>query len=418
MQRIVSGHRGKGAFPRQRSIGDVPGMGRRSLENIIRNNWRRESGEAFATARILSHEIHPEGLDIDRIRFFDAGSIAPEPGVGKLVSVLRGSGTLHAAGADRRSYRLEAGVHLYLPPGMETVLDAAPGTELLRVSAASASQARGERLLLRDETFVAACAVDGQPLRWVITPQYLSRRIFLHHDPILLSKSGNPVAWFRTTMFDVAGLPKNEEGEAVFKMSYNSRTECNVCYDVEGAARVRMAQHPYKKSKQLWSSWFPLDGDSTYHLNETAGSPEEECLIDKATGSQQFFRNKHEVHIVDGHVTLCCLFDPAPTGIERHQPGAYSDYEPLSQVLGTPEHETHRANITKYDEMVDRLSVAKALGTLDDLRGSALWALYLQGRGAQAAAESALARTLVADGYSRERVLTRWMQLPPADVRW
>jgi hypothetical protein len=45
-------------------------------------------------------------------------------------------------------------------------------------------------------------------LRWVITPQYLSRRIFLHHDPTLLSKSGHPVSWFHTTMFDVAGLPK------------------------------------------------------------------------------------------------------------------------------------------------------------------------------------------------------------------
>ncbi len=387
------------------------------MQKIIRNDWRREAGEPFATARILNHEIHPEGLDIDRIRFVEAGSIAPEPGVGKLVSVLRGSGTLRAAGGDRRSYRLEAGIHLYLPPGMETVLEAAPGTELLRVSAASASQARGERMLLRDETFVAACAVDGQPLRWVITAQYLSRRIFLHHDPILLSKSGNPVSWFRTTMFDVAGLPENEDGEPVFKMSYNSRTECNVCYDVDGAARVRMARHPYAKTSQGWGTWFPLDGDSTYHLNEAAGGPDEECVVDEATGTRRAFRNKHEVHIVDGQVTLCCLFDPAPTGIERHQPGSYSDYEPLSQVLGTPEYGTHRANIAKYDEMVDRLSVAKALGTLDDLRGTPQWALYLQGREAQAAAESALARSLAAGGNGRERVVARWMQSPSADAR-
>jgi hypothetical protein len=39
-------------------------------------------------------------------------------------------------------------------------------------------------------------------------------------------------------MFDVAGLPKNEEGDSVFKMSYNSRTEFNVCYDVKGKAKV------------------------------------------------------------------------------------------------------------------------------------------------------------------------------------
>ena len=46
-------------------------------------------------------------------------------------------------------------------------------------------------------------------------------------------------------MFDVAGLPVNEDREPVFKMSYNSRTEVDVCYDVKGTARVRMAQHPY-----------------------------------------------------------------------------------------------------------------------------------------------------------------------------
>lgn len=380
------------------------------MQKIIRNNWRRESGEPFATARILSHEIHPEGLDIDRIRFFDAGSIAPGSSVGHIFSVLHGTGRLDVAGPNRQSFRLKAGIHLYLPPGLECLLSAEPETELLRVSSASASQARGRRLLLRDEVFLAACACESHSLRWILTPQYLSRRIFLHHDQTLLSKFGNPVSWFRTTMFDVAGLPENEDGVPVFKMSYNSRTECNVCYDVKGAARVRMAQHPYKKSKQLWGSWFPLDGDSTYHLNETAGSPEEECLIDKVTGSQQFFRNKHEVHIVDGHVTLFCLFDPAPTGVERHRPGEYSDYESLPLVLGTKEYEMHQRELARHDEMVDRLSLAKALGALSTFQGTPLWKLYVQGREAQAAIESGLAQTLVADGNARDRVLTRWMQ--------
>jgi quercetin dioxygenase-like cupin family protein len=380
------------------------------MEKIIRNNWRRESGEAFATARILSHEIHPEGLDIDRIRFFDAGSIAPKSSVGHIISVLGGSGRLHVAGTNEQTFYLEAGVHIYLPPGIEIVLDADPGAEFLQVSSASALQARGKRLLLRDENFLAACAVGSQMLRWVLTPQYLSRRIFLHHDQTLLSKSGNPVSWFRTTMFDVAGLPENEEGEPVFKMSYNSRTECNVCYDVMGTARVRMAKHPYKKVKQLWSPWFQLDRDATYHLNETAGSPDEECHIDKVTGNRQFFRNKHEVHIVDGHVTLCCLFDPAPTGVERHRPGEYSDYESLPQVLGTKEYDMHQRGLARYDEMVDRLSMAKALGALRTLRGTPLWNLYAQGRDAQAGIESGLARNLVVDGNVRDRVIARWMR--------
>ena len=308
---------------------------------------------------------------------------------------------------------LEAGVHLYLPPGMECSLDAEPGTELLRVSGATAAQALGKQLLVRDETFLAACASESQSLRWVLTPQYLSRRIFLHHDPILLSKSGNPVSWFRTTMFDVAGLPGNEDGVPVFKMSYNSRTELNVCYDVKGAARVRMAQHPYKKAKQLWGPWFPLDDDSTYHLNEAAGSPEEECRIDEATQTTQCLRNKHEVHIVDGHVTLFCLFDPAPTGVEHHRPGEYSDYQPLSQVLGTKPYETHRREIARYDDMLDRLSLAKAQGSLSTLHGTPLWELYLHGRETQTAIETELLKTLAVEGSGRERVLARWLQPVP-----
>lgn len=380
------------------------------MQKLIKNSWRRESGEPFARAKVLSHEIHPEGLDIDRIRFFESGSLAPKSSLGHIISVLRGSGRLHVAGDNRNPFRVEAGVHLYLPSGMESVLDAEPGTELLQVSGASASQARGKHLLLRDETFVAACASGSQSLRWAFTPQYLSRRIFLHHDPVLLSKSGNPVSWYRTTMFDVAGLPKNADGEPVFKMSYNSRTECNVCYDVQGTARVRMAQHPYDGAKQLWGPWYPLDGDSTYHLNEAAGSPEEECRIDEATRSRQFLRNKHEVHIVDGHVTLFCIFDPAPTGVENHRPGEYSDYEPLSQVIGTKLYETHQREIARYDEMVDRLSLAKATGALSTLHGTPLWELYLEGREAQADIESRIAKTLAAEGNGRERVLARWMQ--------
>src|SRR5262249_18756391 len=152
----------------------------------------------------------------------------------------------------------------------------------------SASQARGRNLLLRDETFLAACAAGSQSLRWVLTPQYLSRRVFLHHDPILLSKSGNPVSWFHTTMFDVIGLPNNDEGEPVFKMSYNSRTEFNVIYDVEGEARVRFARHPYRSAGQVWEPWQPIDGDTTYHLNEAAGGPDEECEIDEATHARRF----------------------------------------------------------------------------------------------------------------------------------
>jgi hypothetical protein len=367
------------------------------MRKIIRNVWSRESGAPFSRAHVLTHDIHPEGLDVDRIRFIESGNVVPRTSVGHIVSILRGTAHLSLTAPNPQYLRLEADVHLYLPPGMECVLSAEPETEVLWVSGASPSQARGKRLLLRDEMFLAACASESQSLRWILTPQYLSRRIFLHHDPILLSKSGNPVSWFRTTMFDVSGLPVNEDGEPVFKMSYNSRTECNVCYDVQGSARVRMAKHPYRKEKQAWGPWSKIDGDATYHLNETAEKHTKE-------------RNKHEVHIVDGYVTLCCMFDPAPVGIERHQPGEYSDYEPLSQVVGTKRYEEQQREIGNYDEMVDRLSIAKATGALGTLHGTPIWNLYLRGRKAQSAIESDLAKTLSDAGNGRNRVIKRWMQ--------
>ena len=380
------------------------------MQKLIKNEWRREPGKSFARAQILRHDTHPEGLNVDRIRFFEAGRLTPGSGVGHIISVIQGRGKLFVQGDDGQALHLEAGVHLYLPPGLDVVLEADSETEVLRVSSPTASQARGKQLLLRDETFLAACASGSQLLRWILTPQYLSRRIFLHHDPILLSKSGNPVSWFRTTMFDVAGLPRNEDGEPVFKMSYNSRTEFNVCYDVKGTARVRMAKHPYLDANQLWGPWLSLDNYSTYHLNEAAGSSEEESRINEKTHTRQFFRNKHEVYIIDGYVSLFCLFDPAPTGFERHQPGEYSDYEPISHVLGTELYETYQREIARYDEMVDGLSLAKAMGKIDTLKATPLWQLYLQGSEAQVAIETDIAKTLAAEGRGRESVLSRWMQ--------
>lgn len=383
------------------------------MQKLIKNNWSRRSGEPFARAEILDNAVHPEGLDIDRIRFVEVGSFIPGPSVGHIISVLEGKGKLQVTDASKQTFALQTGVHLYLPPGLESVINAEAGTELLRVSSPSVTQTRGNKMLLRDETFIVACASGTHSLRWIFTPQYLSRRIFLHHDQILLSRSGNPVSWFRTTMFDVAGLPKNEDGEPVFKMSYNSRTECNVCFDVKGDARVRMAKHPYKVKEQIRGPWYQLDGDSTYHLNEAAESPEEEYIVDIKTGSRQFCRNKHEVHIADGHVSLFCIFDPAPTGGERHQPGEYSDYEPLSQVLGTKPYETYLQEIVKYDEMVDRLSMAKAMGELNSFQGTSVWDLYLQGREMQADIERSLAKSLMAEGHGRERIIACWMQTMP-----
>jgi hypothetical protein len=379
------------------------------MQKLIKNNWRRKKDNAFEKTNILSHDIHPEGLDVERVRFVVSGSLTPKPHVGHVISILRGTGSLHVESVDKHSFQLAEGVHLYLPPFTKSIIEADEGAELLCVSSASASQARGKQMLLRDEAFISACATGNHAFRWVLTPQYLSRRIFLHHDQVLTSKSGNPVSWFRTTMFDVTGLPCNDMGEPVFKMSYNSRTEFNVCYDVQGMARVRMARHPYGHADQDWEPWSEIDGNTTYHLNEAAGGPEEECLIEEGTGNRQFLRNKHEVQIVDGYVTLFCLFDPAPTGIERHRPGEDSDYEPLSRVLGTAVYEAHRREIIRYDEMVDNLSMAKAQGRLDLFKVTPLWEMYVRGREALGDIEAGVAKTLAAEGNGRASILERWM---------
>ena len=112
-------------------------------------------------------------------------------------------------------------------------------------------------------------------------------------------------------------------------------------------------------------------------------------------------RNKHEVSAVGGHVSLMCVFDPAPSGIERHRPGDYSDYEPIEQVLGTPAYEAHRRLLGPFDVMVDRLSWAKATGQLEAERSSAEWTRYQAGRQSQRALEQALL-----DGLDPERRAT------------
>ena len=137
----------------------------KSLKKLINNDWHRESGESFDRAKILRHEIHPEGLDVDRIRFFEAGCLTLRSSLGYVISILRGIGRLHIKSNDKQTLYLEAGVHLYIPPGPESVLEAEPGTELLCVSSPSASQANGKKLLLRNETFLAACASGSQSLR-------------------------------------------------------------------------------------------------------------------------------------------------------------------------------------------------------------------------------------------------------------
>ncbi len=377
------------------------------MAKILRNEWKRAQGEAFERASILEAESSPQGLHIDRLRFVAPGS-ASLGSVGAMVSVFAGAAELRGP-AGEGPWGLTPGRSAYVPAGSAWHLEASAGTEIVRVRSPRAEQARGPALVIRDERFLAACATEGHALRWTLTPQYLSRRIFLHHDRALCSRSGDPVSWFHTTMFDVAGLPPNDEGRPVFKMSYNSRTEINVCHDVSGDAAVRFALHPYGAERQAWGPWEGIDGEASYHLEEAADGPEVERLVDEATGAVRTLRNKHEVR-GSGHVTLFCLFDPAPTGVERHRPGEYSDYEPFADVAARPEYAAHQRAIARFDAMVDRLSLAEARGALAAERGSEAWATYEEGLAAQRAIEAQLMAAMQAAGEGRDRVVAPWLQ--------
>ena len=42
------------------------------MQKLIKNTWQRKPGAPFACARILVMKSIPEGLDVDRFRFFEA----------------------------------------------------------------------------------------------------------------------------------------------------------------------------------------------------------------------------------------------------------------------------------------------------------------------------------------------------------
>ena len=365
------------------------------MNSRIQNRWRDQE-PGVEVASILHHESCPEGLDFVRARFSQATAYELPLDHGALVSVLAGKCILSTV--EHSELHLESGTHLYLPPQSRARFHAEPGAELLHACAPSPARARGRRLLIRNDVFLRGCAATGHALRWILTPQYLSRRAFLHHDETLLSPRGEPLSWFHTTMFDAQGLPTNDEGIPVFKMSYNYRTEPNVCYDVQGKAWVRVAKHPYA-SEQLWGPWQELTSESSYHLCEDEADQE-------WTKNGLPRRNKHEVHIEHGYVSLICMHNPGCTGSERHSSGEYSEYGDIEKVVGTPEHREHLARIAPFDEMVNALSLAGAQGV--DPTTLALWSRYQDGLSSQRSLENQLLERLRAEGHGREGILVPW----------
>lgn len=325
---------------------------------VIRNDWRPDAGQPITRAHILHADVHPEGLDVVRVRW-SGESTARVSGEAHYVSLVRGTARVAGCALDTTTHLSVLG---------DVAIEGHDGTEAIVLT--GRAPAYRKPLIARQERFLRAALDATGPLRWILTPQYLSRRVFLHHDAALLSKSGAPVSWFRTTMFDTTGLPPNDDGESVFRMSYNHRTEPNFCYDVQGHARVRFAEHPYDDAAQRFGPWIDLDSETTYHLCEARGGPEEE------TRDGRPLRNRHEVACAGGYATLFCAFDPAPTGVEQHHPGTYSEYGPLDAVLGTERYAATKARFAIVDAMIDTLSLAAAQDRLHELEDSPEWALY------------------------------------------
>lgn len=354
---------------------------------VIVNRWTPSADGAFERARVLAAGVHPEGLDAVRVRFSRAATV-PFEGAAHLVSLMRGAARMRGCGLDPSTHASVVG---------DVELEAEAGTELIVVTG-RAPEGRAA-LVVRQERFLAAALDAEGPLRWILTPQYLSRRIFLHHDAALLSQSGAPVSWFRTTMFDTTGLPPNDDGESVFRMSYNHRTEPNFCYDVQGHARVRFAEHPYDDAAQRFGPWHDLDGETTYHLNEARGGAEEEHRDGHP------LRNRHEVANAGGHTTLFCLFDPAPTGVEEHHPGTYSEYGALDDVLGSERYAKKLVRLREVDAHIDTLSLAAARG--EPLEGTAAWAWYEE---ASEQARNNRAALLARLDEGRRKIVAPWAE--------
>jgi hypothetical protein len=377
------------------------------MDKIIRNEWQ-EVQKGIFSANILNRAKHPEGLDISRFFFKKMGEIKLNSFDGHILTILSGEIQLKVDSFEKPLH-IEKSVHLYIPPNEHAHVKASAHTQIIQVSGPK-EQARGGKLIVRDEQFLRATASNDRLFRWILTPQYLSRRLFLHHDETLLSKSNDPVSWFHTTMFDVKGLPKNHDGASVFKMSYDNQTEPNICFDVSGEAKVRMAFHPYSEDDQQWGEWHGLDNNTTYYLNEAAFGSDVEWDLDPKTNQNISRRNKHEVFIPEGgYVSLCCLFDPAPTGIERHLPGKYSSYEHVSKIIGTDIYNKHLKELLPFDQMLNKLSLQKSQGILDQSHDNPQWRCYKNGLKNQIYLEHKLVQQLKADGQGRDAVVLKWV---------
>ena len=270
---------------------------RQRLARIMSRTSAQRHQERLATRRARVRSWSPGSSTIARARrgWTSSGSGSSRPAawrcdasVGHFVSVLsgevalRGDRTAPCAPADRS-------------PRMPTSRRAGVrGSRLPRVP--SCSWCRGGRPRRLGATGSSSATRRSSPaalpgrttLRWVLTSQYLSRRIFLHHDETLaveVRRSGVLVSHHdvrrrrpaaqrrrRTRVQDGVQLPHR-----VQRVLRRSRT----CARADGRAPIPGAW------ARSGDPWLPIDGESTYHLNEAAGGDEEERWVDLATGEER-----------------------------------------------------------------------------------------------------------------------------------
>jgi len=155
-----------------------------------------------------------------------------------------------------------------------------------------------------------------------------------------------------------------------------------------------------------------VDKNTLYYLNETHDGEEIEWHNDESTYENLALRNRHEVSIdKGGSATLICLFDPAPTGLEKHLPGEYSSYTPVSKILGTEAYDKFLEDVKPQDEMMDTLSLLEAEGDLNEeaIRETKIWNIYQSCLKKKIGDDKELYERLKADRDGREKIIWPWM---------
>ena len=164
------------------------------------------------------------------------------------------------------------------------------------------------------------------------------------------------------------------------------------------------------ETNRMNGQWKLLGNDTTYYLNEDSQSSDVEWHVNPETGERSSKRNKHEVYIPEGgYVSLCCLFDPGPTGSEKHMPGKYSSYQDVNKIIGTESYQKHLKALIPFDEMVQKLSLLKAQGLLNENDENPKWTSYQRGLENQIKLESELVQQLRNENRGRDAVVLKWI---------